>query len=571
MSLTGKLRKTLAWSSKVIDRFDALVNSWLTIGPRWAIARIDEWVEVSETSFSKAPLLWLLPPLLYVAWRVVFYTSIEPNPDAYYHLDIARLYALQGWVEQYTALPYTVLGAESFPNAYVLSHLLLAPLWWLFSEPDTVMKAALSVSGVLTVLTYFYICRNMPIRAWWWWGCFGLAITDISLLYLGFIKGMSLGIPFLLLGIYATIYDKRLLLFCSAVLFTLSYVGAVVLVALTGLWVFCVWIVGGSVQTRLVLLALAGFVLGLILNPYFPESALMMVRELYSSQYMSGHPQLTPGVWVGAEWQALTARGFIASLWPLAALMGLLLVGMFYPTKDTFTDQNKVQVLNSQYTAPAALAALFILVILSALIGTKFLLVSSLFAIVALPTAFASSRLWENGFIRLVCIAVLLWSFSIAESKNLTDTKAVKAISEYLANKLEPGEVVYTPWETFPQMNFYLEDAQFIAGMNIYFLAYPQHRQFTGPLADDDDGLTGPTFNDYYNVYSGAAAHRLATVLVAEDSKYVITRAPEFSHLYSYLEQRPENFQEIDVGTGGVDGQYRLFEMVEIPYEALPK
>ena len=51
----------------------------------------------------------------------------RPDPDSYYHVGCARLYAAQGWLSAFPWLPYTVLG-PSFPNVHLLQHLALAPL-----------------------------------------------------------------------------------------------------------------------------------------------------------------------------------------------------------------------------------------------------------------------------------------------------------------------------------------------------------------------------------------------------------------------------------------------------------
>ncbi|MBU1039086.1 hypothetical protein KKC17_02555 [Patescibacteria group bacterium] len=257
------------------------------------------------------------------------------DPDSFYHI------GLTVWLRDYGLLNYFPWTQYSFYNQIFIDHhfgyhLLLIPfvsLWPGFWG----IKIATLFFGSLTLFFLWWLLVRWRVPYWGWLVPVVLA-TSPFLFRLSLAKAPSLSVGLLLVAYYLISERKIGWLFLLSWFFVWVYSAWPLLIVLIVIEIIAGCLFGKLFLKKkitqifkdnkyvLVLLSsLAGLVVGLIINPYFPRNFIYL-KQLFAMALKPYHSFLA----IGAEWypfpvvDLIAAGTFIVGLWFLATLVAII-------------------------------------------------------------------------------------------------------------------------------------------------------------------------------------------------------------------------------------------------------
>lgn len=269
-----------------------------------------------------------------VALAVLQFGPILSDPDSFYHAGLTI------WLRDYGLLKYFPWTQYSFYNQIFIDHhfgyhLLLIPFVSLW-EPLVGIKIATWFFGSLTLAGFWWL-----IKTWCppYWGYLVPVVLAASpfLVRLSLAKAPVLSVGFLLLGYYLISQRKSGWFFGLAWAFVWFYSAWPLLFVM-----LAVFTVGGYFYDRfflkktwldsitkggyksLWLSLLFGTLVGLVINPYFPQNFLYL-KQLFDMALRPYHSFLAIGAeWYPFPWLDLVATNtFVVGLWLLATLVAI--------------------------------------------------------------------------------------------------------------------------------------------------------------------------------------------------------------------------------------------------------
>lgn len=264
------------------------------------------------------------------AW-IQFSTPDLPDNDGYYHIKLASLMWAEGFKPDFPWLPLTILNPREFYDHHFLFHVVLIP--FTFGDLRLGAKWASVIFASLAFLSAWWLMRSQRLPYAELWAVGLLAVSSGFLYRLSITRAQSLSLALLMAGLYWMFTQRYWLLLPLAFVYVWSYdafplLGIVALVYGVG-----VWLVERRVEWKPVAYVAVGVVLGLLINPYFPNDLIFVYRHLL--------PKLVgmTEVRVGIEWYPYSTTQLIEnSMFGLIAFAaGILGVGLSEKRMDTRT------------------------------------------------------------------------------------------------------------------------------------------------------------------------------------------------------------------------------------------
>ncbi|MFA5854138.1 MAG: hypothetical protein WC866_03545 [Patescibacteria group bacterium] len=212
------------------------------------------------------------------------------DPDAYYHLEIAKRMMASGPVRVFEWLPFTTLS-EHYADQHFLYHVALIPFLNVFGD-FLGLKIATIVFAALAMAAFAWMLGVYGVRRPWLWTLpllcatgflFRLLLTKATalalvafFLFLGFLKTKNRVALFFLSFAYVWLHGSWPILMIAA----LAYA-----------------IVRRDIRTPL--LVAGGLVAGFVINPFFPANLAFNWEQIVQIAVVGARD---PGVQVGNEW-----------------------------------------------------------------------------------------------------------------------------------------------------------------------------------------------------------------------------------------------------------------------------
>jgi hypothetical protein len=189
--------------------------------------------------------------------------------DAYFHQKMALLMRTQGPVKDFYWTT-TSTFKDGFSDSSFLYHLLLIPFTYI---PDEVfaIKLGATVFSALFIALFYWFLRSNRCRGAWFFTLLVLGCGSLFLYRLCQNRGYLLSMSLALLAVEACINRRYRLLAVIAVAYPLSYTAFQVVLVVAFLTNLSQWLCGETVDRKLLPIAGAGVVLGLLLHPNFPR------------------------------------------------------------------------------------------------------------------------------------------------------------------------------------------------------------------------------------------------------------------------------------------------------------
>jgi len=266
-------------------------------------------------------------------WRLQYSTRAIccGDFDGYYHMKWARLLwenmkAKHFWPPAFDWLPLTTLNPQDYVDHHLLFHILLIPFTW-FRDMQTGGKIAAITFASLAVFACYWLVVRYEIRYRLLWLLALLASSAPFLYRMNMTKAPPFAILFLVVGTYLMFEGKYRLLLPLAFVFALTYDMFVLLGLAVVIWTIAIAWAEERFEWRPLAYVAIGCVLGLVINPYFPQNLFLLwehVRVKITAVDFATK--------VGNEWYPYDTREFMVNC--VVALVAMVVGFVAFDSSD---------------------------------------------------------------------------------------------------------------------------------------------------------------------------------------------------------------------------------------------
>jgi hypothetical protein len=402
-------------------------------------------------------------------YLIQFSSDSLVGTDGYYHIKFASLMRLEGLKPEFPWLPLTILNPGEFSDHHFLFHILLIP----FTFGDLIVGAKLAsvVFASFAFLSIWWLLRNQNVTYAGLWALGLLAISEAFLYRMYMPRAQSLSLALLVLGLNFMLVRKYVFLIPLAFIYVWLYDAFPLLVILALVYILSVWMIERKLVLQPLYFVLAGVLLGLLFNPYFPHNIVFLIRH-------------------GNEWYPYETGQLLENspLTFIVFLSGVVALGLRNQRMDTRTATTLfiaiffgIVLFQSrrfiEYFPPFALifAALAWDPLHASFSGN---LSESTSEIADSPLRKALPTRTRKSVLIAGVLAVIIFSgiwFTIGDTQqNVMDSKPAKRYSRasyWLIENSPPGSRIFqTDWDDFPRLFFYNTHNTYLVGLDPTYL-----------------------------------------------------------------------------------------------------
>lgn len=254
---------------------------------------------------------------------IQFATPDMPDNDGFYHIKLAWLMRTEGLKPDFTWLPLTILNQQEYYDHHFLYHVALIPFTF-FEDLRVGAKWSAVVFSSLAFLAVWFLLHRQRVPHAWLWALALLGISDAFLYRMSVTRAQSLSLAFLALGVTWLLERKHRHLGVLAFLYVWLYNAFPLMVVFAVLYMAAVVLVGWRIEYKPLLFIGGGILLGMLVNPYFPDNIVFSWHHIF--------PKLTDAtsVQVGNEWFPYNTKQILENSLPsLAAFAsGIFALGL---------------------------------------------------------------------------------------------------------------------------------------------------------------------------------------------------------------------------------------------------
>ena len=478
---------------------------------------------------------------------IQFATPDMPDNDGFYHIKLAQLMRTEGLTPDFPWLPLSILNQDEFYDHHFLFHVALIP--FTFGDLRVGAKWAAVIFASLAFLAIWVLFYRQRVPFPWLWALALLGISDAFLYRMSITRAQSLSLAMLAIAFAWLLDGKYKHLAALPFLYVWMYDAFPLMLALTGLHLIAIALIERRFEFRPLLYVSGGIILGLLINPYFPQNIIFSYHHML--------PKLTDAtsIRVGNEWFPYETDQLLDNSLPalIAFASGTLALGLSGRKMDV-------------RTAFALLVALlFGLMLFQARRFVEyfppFALIFAAFAwsplIQAQPAPVmsinsAANRLlftWDNRLPYLLLSVVVAASIarSVPQAREAINNSRPYDLfadaSVWLERNTPPDSRVFqTDWDDFPRLFFYNTHNTYLVGLD------PTYMQLYDPKL----------YDIWVDITQGE---------VQNPSQIIASR---FASQYVHTDLNHENFLRVAQEDSGLKEIYRDDQAVVFEVLALP-
>lgn len=234
-----------------------------------------------------------------VAGAMLFSSPGIPGFDGYYHISVAALIWEHGLTFDFPWLPLTLLDSEHYVDMHMLFHVLQAPFAGLL-PPEVAAKASATAFVAMATALFAWLLHRYEVPWPLFWVLLLLVLSDSFLYRMMMSRPPVFALIYSWLVFHCLMQRNHVGLGLVAVLFTWTYKVFPILLPLTIIGMFVVWVERREVDWRPLVAVCIGIIIGLAVNPYFPDNVEFLwnaIRMKVLSTEFKAH--------VGNEWYPL--------------------------------------------------------------------------------------------------------------------------------------------------------------------------------------------------------------------------------------------------------------------------
>ncbi len=428
--------------------------------------------------------IFLFGVFIFVLYLVQFSTPNLVGTDGYYHIKFAYLMRTEGLKPNFPWLPLTILNPGDFSDHHFLFHVALIP--FTFGNLIVGAKWASVLFASLTFLSIWWLLRNQNIPYAGLWTLGLLAISEAFLYRMSMPRTQSLSLAILALGLNFLLMRKYRYLVPLSFVYVWLYDAFPLIGILTIIFIASVWLIEGKLELKPIYFVLAGVILGLLINPYFPHNIIFMVRHL-----LPKFAEIS-AVRVGNEWYPYETRQLLENS-PLALILflsGVAALGFRNQRMDSRTATTLfmtmffgIMLFQSrrfiEYFPPFALifAAMAWTPLISNLINKSD--VSTLNTepqgrSFSISRSKNSNKFWVTVSVLVLILSFGIWLTTQDVQASLQETKSAGRYSQASAwlieNTSNKARIFQTDWDDFPRLFYYNTWNTYLIGLDPTYL-----------------------------------------------------------------------------------------------------
>jgi hypothetical protein len=254
---------------------------------------------------------------------IQFATPDLPDNDGFYHIKLAWLMRTEGLKPDFSWLPLSILNQQEFYDHHFLFHVALIPFTF-FGDLRIGAKWAAVVFSSFAFLAIWFLFHRQRVPFAWLWALALLGISDAFLYRMSVTRAQSLSLAVLAIGFAWLLEGKYKQLAVLSFVYVWLYDAFPLMVALATLHVVAVLLVERRLVLQPLLYISGGILLGMLINPYFPENIIFSYRHML--------PKLADAtsVRVGNEWFPYDTKQILDNSLPalIAFASGTLALGL---------------------------------------------------------------------------------------------------------------------------------------------------------------------------------------------------------------------------------------------------
>lgn len=233
-----------------------------------------------------------------ILWYIQSGTAGIIDPDGYYHIRWSRLLwenLPQGRLPEFVWLPLTILNERLYVDHHFLFHVMQIPFTW---GADLVLGAKISavVYGAIAIVSCYWLLLWARVRYAPVWLLLLLACSGPFLFRMSLPRAPAVTIATIVLAIVLLFTRRYIALGVLTFLLVWMYSLFPLVGVLAGMWAVGVWFEEGRIEWKPIAATAAGMIVGLLINPYFPENVLLFYEHVRMK--VSGSFEVS----VGNEW-----------------------------------------------------------------------------------------------------------------------------------------------------------------------------------------------------------------------------------------------------------------------------
>src|SRR5690349_2811406 len=440
-----------------------------------------------------------------MAW-MQFVTPDMPDNDGFYHIKLAWLMRTEGLKPDFPYLPLSILNEQGFYDHHFLFHVALIP--FTFGDLRVGAKWAAVTFAALAFLAIWYLFHRQRVPFAWLWALGLLGISDAFLFRMSITRAQSLSLGMLALAYAWLLEGKYKHLAVLGFIYVWMYDAFPLMIALAVLHFLAVALTERRFEFRPLLYTAAGILLGMLINPYFPDNLI------FSYHHMLPKLADATSVRVGNEWYPYDTKQLLENSLPalVAFASGVLALGLSGRKMDTRTA-----------------LGLFISLLFGLMLFQARRFVEYFPPFTLIFAAFAWAPLFETGpastgsspnrfgtMVQNVVPGILLF-LAVTGSIAISISPARKAIdgskpyglyanaSLWLENNTPAGSRVFqTDWDDFPRLFYYNTHNTYLVGLDPTYLQlydadlYDLWVKITQGKVKNPSGIIASTFDSHY-------------------------------------------------------------------------
>jgi hypothetical protein len=397
---------------------------------------------------------------------VQFGTSALADNDAYYHVKMGQLIREQGLTPQFIWLPYTILGPDAFYDHHMLYHVYLS----LFTGDgqEQTMIAGAKIASILmpslTCLAIWWLLWNqgVPWASIWTIGLFGL--SEAFLYRMSMTRAQAASLLVLIVGLHWLLQRRHALLVPLGFIYVWLYNAFPLLLVVAGTYVIATMLAERRFEWKALAYPAVGVLLGLVINPYFPQNLRFIVEHLA--------PKIGNTTSVGNEWYPydtwvlIQNSGFALAAWIVGALaLGWRAKHMDRPTLTAFALSIAFGFLLFRSRRFIEYFPPFALIFAALSIGSP------------VNEWIIDRPRWLQRLVPLAMLAALVVPLAVmvpkarAAMSTTTPSETYAAASHWLRDHAPPRSMIFqTDWDDFPLLFFYNTANIYTVGLDPTFM-----------------------------------------------------------------------------------------------------
>jgi len=401
--------------------------------------------------------------------HIQFSTPDLPDNDGFYHISMARLIRDQGIKPDFVWLPLSLLNPQEFSDHHFLYHVVLIPFTY-FSDLLMGAKWSAVIMAAITFTAVWLLLYRQKIPFAFFWSLGLVGLSDGFLFRMSVARAQSVSLGILIVALIFIFERKYLYLGILSFFYVWTYDAFPLLIVVGFLHFAAEYLVDRRINTKPILYILTGVILGILINPYFPQNIAFTYQHIL--------PKVTDptSITVGNEWSPYRTDQILQNSLPtlLVFAIGVISLGL---SKDRMNSKTAL------------------LLLLSFLFGWMFMqsrrfveyfppfaLLFSVFACSPLlldlkpgePIPTISRRAWFVTYVPVTLIVAAMvfgWMRTIPRTKQaIADSKPnnlYAGASAWLIDNTPQGSRIFqSDWDDFPRLFFYNRHNTYLIGLD---------------------------------------------------------------------------------------------------------